>query len=297
MGERGMQIKADDVKTQWETNADLPVLCESCLGDNPYVRMMKEPHGQACKTCDRPFTSFRWKPGKRGKYKKTQVCRSCAKTKNVCQSCVLDLRYHLPTQVRDAFLTEEERNQVSVATSHANREWQNHLQAQALEQDEAKKAQLLLTEHGAHAADALGRTETDGDDPLVRLARSTPYYDHHKAHVCSFYAKGACNRGKECPYLHEMPGRRKRVEKRDHRAPRHHPYGNGRRNHEQRQGNGRGSRSGQGGTQDRGSREGKAHAQGSVKRTATNIGANDPAAAALLAKFKAKSKKMQAQTE
>ncbi len=27
----------------------------------------------------------------------------------------------------------------------------------------------------------------------------------HRPHVCSFYVKGECNRGQECPYRHEMP--------------------------------------------------------------------------------------------
>ena len=33
------------------------------------------------------------------RYKKTEVCQTCAKTKNVCQTCLLDLEYGLPVQV------------------------------------------------------------------------------------------------------------------------------------------------------------------------------------------------------
>lgn len=36
--------------------------------------------------------------------KKTEVCTTCAKIKNVCQTCVLDLQYGLPVQVRDTAL-------------------------------------------------------------------------------------------------------------------------------------------------------------------------------------------------
>ena len=38
------------------------------------------------------------------RFKKTEICQTCSKLKNVCQTCLLDLEYGLPTQVRDAAL-------------------------------------------------------------------------------------------------------------------------------------------------------------------------------------------------
>lgn len=38
------------------------------------------------------------------RFKKTEVCQTCSKIKNVCQTCLLDLEYGLPIQVRDAAL-------------------------------------------------------------------------------------------------------------------------------------------------------------------------------------------------
>lgn len=74
-----------------------------------------------CKICTRPFTVFRWRPGRDARYKKTEVCQTCSKLKNVCQVCLLDLEYGLPVQVRDTALginTSE-----SIPKSDVNREF------------------------------------------------------------------------------------------------------------------------------------------------------------------------------
>lgn len=40
---------------------------------------------------------------------------------------------------------------------------------------------------------------------LKSLARTDPYYKRNRPHVCSFFVKGECTRGTECPYRHEKP--------------------------------------------------------------------------------------------
>lgn len=42
-------------------------------------------------------------------------------------------------------------------------------------------------------------------DMLLKLARTTPYYKRNRPHICSFWVKGECRRGEECPYRHETP--------------------------------------------------------------------------------------------
>lgn len=43
------------------------------------------------------------------------------------------------------------------------------------------------------------------NDTILKLQRTTPYYKRNRAHVCSFFIRGQCTRGLECPYRHEMP--------------------------------------------------------------------------------------------
>jgi pre-mRNA-splicing factor RBM22/SLT11 len=108
MGEKGHGIRAGINKQGWE-KSDFPILCETCLGDNPYVRMSRSEFGRDCKVCQRPFTVFRWKPGSKlsgdaTRFKKTEICQTCAKLKNVCQTCIFDLDFGLPVELRDKFI-------------------------------------------------------------------------------------------------------------------------------------------------------------------------------------------------
>lgn len=59
---------------------------------------------------------------------------------------------------------------------------------------------LLQLDGAAKSLLDLNRTSSAGKDMLKQLARTDPYYKRNKPHVCSFYAKGECNRGDACPY-------------------------------------------------------------------------------------------------
>ncbi|CAK9291129.1 unnamed protein product [Gordionus sp. m RMFG-2023] len=170
-------------RLNWE-DSEFPILCQTCLGDNPYIRMTREKWGQECKICERPFTIFRWCPGAHMRFKKTEICQTCSKLKNICQTCLLDLEYGLPTQVRDEALKIKD----DLPRSTVNKEYfiQN------------------IEKELAETSNPLGKMQSPSDT-LMKLARTAPYYKRNRPHICSFWVKGECKRGEECPYRHEKP--------------------------------------------------------------------------------------------
>lgn len=78
-------------------------------------------YDKECKICTRPFTVFRWRPGRDARYKKSEICQTCSKLKNVCQVCLLDLEYGLPVQVRDTALSIDSND--AIPKSDVNREF------------------------------------------------------------------------------------------------------------------------------------------------------------------------------
>ncbi|XP_076915360.1 zinc finger CCCH domain-containing protein 40-like [Bidens hawaiensis] len=177
-----------DVEADGWERSDFPIICESCLGDNPYIRMTKANYDKECKICTRPFTVFRWRPGRDARYKKSEICQTCSKLKNVCQVCLLDLEYGLPVQVRDTALSIDSND--SIPKSDVNREY-------------------FAEEHDRRARAGLDYESSFGkerpNDTILKLQRTTPYYKRNRAHICSFFIRGECTRGAECPYRHEMP--------------------------------------------------------------------------------------------
>lgn len=167
----------------WE-RSDFPIVCETCLGPNPYVRMQRMEYGGTCHISGRPYTVFRWRPGNDARYKKTIICQEVAKAKNVCQVCLLDLDYNLPVQVRDKALGIEGDE---LPDSVAGKEFALNRMEEQGQMDRAK--------FGGSGPNEL----------LNKLQRTGPYYKRNQAKICSFFVKGECKRGAECPYRHEMP--------------------------------------------------------------------------------------------
>jgi pre-mRNA-splicing factor RBM22/SLT11 len=152
------QIKQDLNRSGWETT-DFPSVCENCLPDNPYVQMIKSDHGAECKICTRPFTVFTWKADRTARSKRTNICLTCARLKNCCQCCMLDLSFGLPIVVRDAAL----KMVAPGPQSEVNREYY----AQNNEKE---------IEEGRGGTEAYEKTDEKARELLKRLANSEPYY-------------------------------------------------------------------------------------------------------------------------
>ncbi|KAI1945769.1 Pre-mRNA-splicing factor slt11 [Ophidiomyces ophidiicola] len=152
------QIKQDINRSGWETT-DFPSVCEQCLPDNPYVQMLKEDYAAECKICTRPMTVFRWKADRTARTKSTNICLTCARLKNCCQCCMLDLSFGLPIVVRDAAL----KMVAPGPQSSINREYY----AQEHEKE---------LEEGRGAVEEYEKTDEKARELLRRLARSEPYY-------------------------------------------------------------------------------------------------------------------------
>lgn len=157
------QIKQDLNRSGWEST-DFPSVCENCLPENPYVKMLKEDYGEECKLCTRPFTVFSWNATRaKGRKQRTNICLTCARLKNCCQSCMLDLSFGLPIAVRDAAL----KMVAPGPQSEINREY--------FAQNNEK-----LIEDG-QGTEEYEKTDDKARELLRRLAASKPYFKKGRA--------------------------------------------------------------------------------------------------------------------
>ncbi|RCK54665.1 Pre-mRNA-splicing factor SLT11 [Candida viswanathii] len=86
-------------------SSDTFSICSTCLGPDKHIKLIKQSNGAECRQCTRPFTVYRW--GNRSsssKLQKTIICITCAQARHCCQSCLLDITYGIPTDIRDTAL-------------------------------------------------------------------------------------------------------------------------------------------------------------------------------------------------
>jgi pre-mRNA-splicing factor RBM22/SLT11 len=103
---------------------------------------------------------------------------------------MLDLKYNLPVQVRDTLISRDDETfsqENMMPESKVGREF-------AL-----KEAQKNDTLQNIMSEKYLSH------DLLNNLKKIEPHYQRNHARICSFYTKGCCNRGLQCPFRHTVP--------------------------------------------------------------------------------------------
>ncbi|TQS32517.1 hypothetical protein Golomagni_07164, partial [Golovinomyces magnicellulatus] len=143
--------------------------------DNPYVKMLKEDYGAECKLCTRPFTVFSWSASRAQKKQKTMICLTCARLKNCCQGCMLDLSFGLPIAVRDAAL----KMVAPGPQSDINREYFAQNNEKAIEDGQG--------------TEEYEKTDEKARELLRRLATSKPYFRKGRTVDESEIASGSGN--------------------------------------------------------------------------------------------------------
>ena len=162
------------------------------------------------------------------------ICPTCAKVKNVCQVCILDLAYNLPVQVRDTLAAEsgsapQALPEHGVNQSYFLQEAERRLaNGETVYDGPGAPGSVALPAAGGAIAGPMppaaltngngngggvrpGKAGTGGGGgvhcELVRMRRGgdKPYYKRNLAKICTFFLAGECNRGERCPFRHEYP--------------------------------------------------------------------------------------------
>ena len=194
-----LKIKNDIGNLGWDSSS-FPILCEKCLGNSPVLRMIKNNFQNECKICKRPFTVFTWKPDTNSRNKKTEICPTCAKLKNVCQTCLFDLQFGLPVELRDKFLKKKieipkEQANLDYFISKATENFEN-LELPYYKPDVYKISPELSAIK--NIIDIKNKENNNNDKNNKKIIKRNQRY------ICTFFLRGECNRGDLCPYRHEI---------------------------------------------------------------------------------------------
>ena len=191
-----LKIKNDIGNLGWDSSS-FPIICEKCLGNSPFLRMIKNNFQNECKICKRPFTVFTWKPDTNSRFKKTEICPTCAKLKNVCQTCLFDLQFGLPVELRDKYLKKKieipkEQANLDYFISKATENFEN------LNLPYYKPDAYKISPEMSSIKNIIENKDNNGIDKKNKIIKRNQRY------ICSFFLRGECNRGDLCPYRHEF---------------------------------------------------------------------------------------------
>lgn len=184
---------------------DFPQLCESCLGPNPYVRMIKLPPGsKLCKITNLPYQAFRWKAGPTGRHKETIISLTVAQSRNICQCCLNDLQFGVPVGLRDSILKQQSKLQQQLSISTPDSIVGQQYMYQQIEKQQQNNnsgvSNLMLPQ--AEASLQTKNLERFANQFNANLANNNKKTFKNLPKLCSFWLNGTCNRvGRgSCPF-------------------------------------------------------------------------------------------------
>lgn len=181
------------------------MLCETCLGPNPYLRMVKLPFGhKLCKISNLPYQAFRWKAGPQGRHKETVISYTVACDKNICQTCLNDMKYGLPVGVRDRLLSEQDTNDLPRLTDMPNslvgQRYMYEQQGQLIESGQSSSAAASFSTEMQNVGATRQLERFSRAMQAMEAKNKTAFRNLPK--LCSFWLNGTCNRvtRKVCPF-------------------------------------------------------------------------------------------------
>ena len=108
----------------------------------------------------------------------------------MCQTCIFDLHFGLPVELRDKFI--DKKQIVAMPKDEANRNyWANNMAA--------KIDQIDLPYNNPEVLESLQKVK----ERHMGIGQKQGQPRRNLAHVCSFFVQGKCNRGSACPYRHD----------------------------------------------------------------------------------------------
>lgn len=179
------------------------MICDTCLGQNPFVRMVKLPYGdKLCKITGTPYQAFRWKAGPAGRYKETIIGYTVAAERNICQVCLNDMKYGLPVGLRDRLLSDQRGviGTVALPQSDVGLQYYYQQQAQLVASGELDTTSFATDMQNLPASRQLQQFSQSLKSVEQNQPGRTAFRNLPK--LCSFWLNGMCNRvvRKTCPF-------------------------------------------------------------------------------------------------
>jgi hypothetical protein len=157
-------------------------------------------HHKLCTISHLPYQAFRWKAGPNGRYKETVISYVVAADRNICQCCLMDLRYGLPVGVRDALLAKPD-NRIAAPTSLVGQQYFYTQKAAELAEEGYNPPE---TTHpiSLQVANMEPSRQLDNFSKHLYAGNKSSTAFRNLPKLCSFWLNGSCTRVARgtCPY-------------------------------------------------------------------------------------------------